>query len=211
VTLALGIDTAGPVVGLALAGDTEMSWSERVVRGADGVLGHALERVLRDHRPDVIGVSVGPGAFTGLRVGVGLALGVAVARRIDIVPWSSLLVRAALVAGEPRVLALLDAKRERVYAGTFRTDASVPEPCGEERDVPLGEAIPGSPFVAVGEGALVFAEAIVAAGGRVAPDAGASPALALARLTLAPGVRRVAPEEVSLRYVRDPGITARRG
>ncbi len=46
--LALGIDTAGPVVGLALSGDEELLWSERVVRGADGVLGAVLARVLAD-------------------------------------------------------------------------------------------------------------------------------------------------------------------
>jgi tRNA threonylcarbamoyladenosine biosynthesis protein TsaB len=211
VTLALGIDTAGPVVGLALAGDEELLWSERVVRGADGALGAALERVLRDRRPDVVGVAVGPGAFTGLRVGVGLALGFAMARGIRIVPWSSLLVRAALVPGEGRVLAVLDAKRDRVYGGAFRTDGAVPEPLSEERDAPLGELLPDTPFVAVGEGALVFADALLAAGARITPDPGRSPALALAQLTLAPGTLALPPQEVALRYLRDPGITSRQG
>jgi tRNA threonylcarbamoyladenosine biosynthesis protein TsaB len=211
VPLALGIDTAGPVVGLALAGDEELLWSERVVRGADGVLGDAVARTIQGRRLDAIGVTVGPGAFTGIRVGVGLALGVAMARGIRISAWSSLLVRAGLVAGEPRVLAVLDAKRERVYAGTFRTDRGAPEPLDEERDAPLGDVLPAAPFVAVGEGAVTFEDALVAAGGRVAPDPTASPALVVARLALAPEAERLAPEALSIRYLRDPGITSRRG
>ena len=209
--LALGIDTAGPVIGLALAGDEELLWSERVVRGADGVLGETVARTIRDRRLDAIGVTVGPGAFTGIRVGVGLALGVAMARGIPISPWSSLLVRAGLVPGEPRVLAILDAKRERAYAGTFRTEGAIPEPLNDERDAPLVEVLSQAPFVAVGEGAVTFADALVAAGGRIAHDPAASPALVVARLTLAPGSLRLVPDEVSIRYLRDPGITSRRG
>jgi tRNA threonylcarbamoyladenosine biosynthesis protein TsaB len=211
VPLALGIDTAGPVIGLALAGDEELLWSERVVRGADGVLGAAIARTIRDRRLDVIAVTVGPGAFTGIRVGVGLALGVAMARGIPISPWSSLLVRAALVPGELRVLAILDAKRERVYAGTFRTDGGTPEPLSDERDAALQDVLPPAPFVAVGEGAVTFTNALLAAGGRIAADPTGSPALALARLALAPGSPALGPEEVSIRYLRDPGITSRRG
>ncbi len=208
--LALGIDTAAPVVGVALYGDEELFWSERVVRGADGVLGEVVARTIRDRRIDAIGVTVGPGAFTGIRVGVGLALGVAMARAIPIVPCSSLYARAALVPGEPRVLAVLDAKRERVYAGAFRTDGAAPELLGDERDARLDDVLPSDPFVAVGEGALVFAEPLVAAGARIAPDPGASPALLVARMALAPAAKRLGPEEVSIRYLRDPGITSNR-
>jgi tRNA threonylcarbamoyladenosine biosynthesis protein TsaB len=210
VALALGIDTAAPVVGVALYGDEELLWSERVVRGADGVLGEVIARTIRDRRIDAIGVTVGPGAFTGIRVGVGLALGVAMARSVPLTPCSSLLVRAALVPGEPRVLAILDAKRERVYAGVFRTNGAGPEPDGEERDARLDEVLPPSPFLAVGEGALVFADALLAAGARIAPEPGASPALVVARMALAPGAARLGPEDVSIRYLRDPGITSRR-
>ena len=208
--LALGIDTAAPVVGVALYGDEELLWSERVVRGADGVLGEVVARTIRDRRIDAIGVTVGPGAFTGIRVGVGLALGVAMARAIPIAPCSSLLARAALVPGEPRVLAILDAKRERVYAGVFRTDGSAPELVGDERDARLDDILPAPPFVAVGEGALVFEAALLAAGARIAPNPADSPAMAVARMALAPGAPRLGPEEVSIRYLRDPGITSRR-
>jgi tRNA threonylcarbamoyl adenosine modification protein YeaZ len=210
VALALGIDTAAPVVGLALYGDEQLLWSERVVRGADGVLGEVVARTIRDRRIDAIGVTVGPGAFTGIRVGVGLALGVAMARAVPIVPCSSLFARASLVPGESRVLAVLDAKRERVYAGTFRTDGATAELLGDERDARLEDVLPLEPFVAVGEGALVFAAALLAAGARIAPDPGASPALLVARMALAPGAVRLGPEEVSIRYLRDPGITSPR-
>ena len=54
-----------------------------------------------------VAVSTGPGAFTGLRVGVSMALGVAMARGIAVVGLSSLAVRAAMHPGG-EVLALLE-------------------------------------------------------------------------------------------------------
>jgi hypothetical protein len=98
-----------------------------------------------------------------------------------------------------------------VYAGTFRTDGEAPELLGDERDARLEEILPSTPFVAVGEGAIVFADALLAAGARIAPDPAASPALAVARVALAPGAPALGPEEVSIRYLREPGITSRRG
>jgi hypothetical protein len=91
------------------------------------------------------------------------------ARGVPIVACSSLSARAALVPGEPCVLAVLDAKRERVYAGAFRTEGAAPEIVGDERDARLADVLPSAPFVAVGEGALVFADALLAAGARIAP------------------------------------------
>lgn len=205
----LGIDTAGPVVGAAVSsssGET-MDWFERIVRGADGVLVPAIGTLLEHLRGDGtvlerVAVSTGPGGFTGLRVGVSTALGLAVARQVPVVAVSSLAARAALVPGEARVLALLDARKGRVYAGLFDTRGDVPVALGPERDVDPGEAMPDGPFVAVGEGALVYAAAVRDAGGVLANDAGRSAAPAVARLghlgaPLDPG-------EVQLRYIRPP-------
>ena len=205
----LGIDTAGPVVGAALSGGQSHgeNWSERIVRGADGVLVPAIAELLSlaaRNGDEVVRVAVttGPGGFTGLRVGVSTALGLAVARQIPVVAVSSLAARAALVPGEPRVLALLDARKGRVYAGLFDTRGPVPVSLGPEQDIPPGDAMPDGPFVAVGEGALVFAEVVRSAGGAIAVDAGASPALAVAGLGTVGAP--VDAGQVQLRYIRPP-------
>ena len=198
----LGIDTASPVVGAAVVGPgIERVWSQRVIRGADGVLIPAIAEMLEGVGPiDAVAVSVGPGAFTGLRVGVATALGFAVAHRVDVVCVSSLEARAALVQA-PVILALLDARKGRVYGQSFDTRGSSPVALDLAQDALLGQVIPSGPFVAIGEGADLFQDAILAADGTIDVDATRSPAVAVARL--GQFGRAVPPNEVALTYLRD--------
>ena len=198
----LAIDTAGPVVGAALlCGDELKSWSKRIVRGADSVLTPAIAELLAGGvELHAVAVSVGPGGFTSLRVGVAHALGVAVARGVPVVPVSSLEARAAALA-HPRTLALLDGRKGRAYVGFF-----TPELVGSELDVPPDEAIAlaDGDWVATGEGAHVWAQDILDAGGRLADDPTASPAAALARLGRDRFPDAVPAVSVRLRYLRAP-------
>jgi len=197
----LAVDTAGPVVGAALLGlqDGPRSWSARVTRGSDRVLTPALRDLLAGvSRLDWVAVSVGPGAFTSLRVGVAAALGLAVARGCPVVPVSSLAARAATV-GSGRVLALLDGRKGKAYAGLY-VDGLL-QGAEVDREPGAAMALGQGDFTATGEGAVVFGDQVLAAGGTIAPDADASPALALARLSLA--LTPVPPEGVQLRYLRD--------
>ena len=67
----LVIDTAGPVIGVAYRDEHQKEcWSQRIVRGADGVLIPKIAEFASQYDIGWVGVSVGPGAFTGLRVGV---------------------------------------------------------------------------------------------------------------------------------------------
>jgi tRNA threonylcarbamoyladenosine biosynthesis protein TsaB len=92
---------------------------------------------------DSIAVGVGPGTFTGLRIGVATARALAQARELELRPVSSL---EALAAGaavgarlDPgrRVLALIDARRGQVFAALFtvaarrKPDARILEPESE--------------------------------------------------------------------------------
>jgi tRNA threonylcarbamoyl adenosine modification protein YeaZ len=151
---------------------------------------------------DAVAVSVGPGAFTGLRVGVSAALGIAVSRRIPVVCVSSLEARAALVDGAS-VLALLDARKSRVYAQWFDCSESMPRARNEAQDASLEAVIPSQAFVAVGEGALLEPDSLVRAGGTICDDPAQSAARSVARLGQARIDQGLPPHEVALAYLRE--------
>ena len=198
----LGIDTAGPVTGIALlTPHEEWSWSKRMVKGADAELLSQLEHLTSRYSIDRIALTTGPGAFTSLRVGVSIALGFAMARKIQIVPLSSLQVRAKMWPHE-YCLSLLDARRGKVYGQAFDSTTEIPLPLTSARDVPLSDLLPKQTFIAVGEGSIVYAEEIRAAGGFVPCDADRTPALTMAKLAMLMDERAIEPSEVTVDYIR---------
>lgn len=209
--LVLCVDCAAPVVGLSIGpadglGPAWSSWSARVSRGADGLLAPELQAQLSEaaRRGGAlvrVAVTVGPGTFTGLRVGLATALGVALALGLPVVPLCSLRARAAMVGGGLPVLALLDARKGRFYGATFTGEGGA-VPLTAPADAPLELLLPPGPFLAVGEGALVAAERIDAAGGQLAPEADAPPLSAMARLSA--GEPGLDPAAVELAYIRPP-------
>jgi tRNA threonylcarbamoyladenosine biosynthesis protein TsaB len=79
-----------------------------------------------------IGVDVGPGLFTGLRVGVATAKGLALALDRPVVTFSSLELLALAAPGSstsaphPRVItSVIDARRGEIYAAQFRSDGAL--------------------------------------------------------------------------------------
>ena len=158
---ALIIDTAGPVIGVAgVVGDRSVcSVEERIVLGADGWLLPAMSDALVSlgglRAGDCIVVGVGPGAFTGIRVGLSAALGLAESIGCGIVPVSSLALRAAANPGHARLVVALDARKGRVYVAEFDTTGARPSLLGEERDIAPEHAFTGD-GVATGEGACVY-------------------------------------------------------
>ena len=197
----LAIDTAGPEIGAAVLVDNECQrWSARAGRGSDAALTPAVAELLATVSGlDAVAVTVGPGAFTGLRVGVATALGVAMAKGVGVVPVSSLAARALLVDAS-EVLALLDARKQRFYAQRFDTTSGLPVPLAEAVDAPLYEILKGAPCTVVGEGAEAAREEIVSWGGVVGVTS--SPAEQVARIGANCLESLVEPSEVALRYLR---------
>ncbi|GAC1316170.1 MAG: tRNA (adenosine(37)-N6)-threonylcarbamoyltransferase complex dimerization subunit type 1 TsaB [Thermoleophilaceae bacterium] len=152
-----------------------------------------------------VAVGCGPGAFTGLRIGIATARALAGSLGLPLHPVSSL---AALALGieAPLSLAVIDARRGEVFAALYRD--------GDLRLGPLvvpGEALApalgseGRQALAAGNGSLRFREALETAGVRVAP--GDSPmhlVRALNVCRLASAAPAVPPEAVLPNYLRSP-------
>jgi tRNA threonylcarbamoyladenosine biosynthesis protein TsaB len=109
-----------------------------------------------------VAVSIGPGSFTGLRIGLSVAKGIAFARNIPLVGVPTLEALALHAAGADRtgagtrLLAALDARRDEVYCQLFDVTESGPIPLWDARDMTLGalmEELHGSGARVTGEAA----------------------------------------------------------
>ena len=169
----LGIDTATPSTAVAL-------WSpEGAVERRDDpppgarpayasrLLALVEEVVVDWDAVERIAVGVGPGGFTGLRIGIATARGLAQARDLPLVDVSSLAALAAGVRGSDplrAVVAVIDARRGEVFAaspGAFEPVALKPEDLAVRLE-------PGS--LAVGDGAVRFRGELERAGALVPAD-----------------------------------------
>lgn len=74
---------------------------------------------------DLIGVTVGPGSFTGLRVGLAFAQGLGAALAVPVVGVSSLDALKASAEHAQTVVALIDARRGQVYGRAWRAGVAV--------------------------------------------------------------------------------------
>lgn len=218
----LGLDTATADTVVAVVAGERVIAERAVAPAADGRPRHAaalLEQVAAAvgaaggwERIGLIAVGVGPGAFTGLRVGIATARALAQARGLALAPVCSL---AALARGidreggqpdRPR-LALLDARRGEVFAALYDADGravwdpfvAAPEALGER--VADLDATP----LGAGDGSLRFRQRLEAAGIEVLPDADpAHRIVARDVCALAGAVAPKPPELVNPIYLRRP-------
>lgn len=129
----------------------------------DGLL---AEAGIARTRLDAVGFGRGPGSFTGLRIGAGLAQGFAFAADLPVIPVSTLatLAQGALrEGGARRVLAVLDARLGEVYAGAMQADAGIMRPLRAERlcgpEALVEELSEGGGWVGCGPGWRVCTDA----------------------------------------------------
>jgi tRNA threonylcarbamoyladenosine biosynthesis protein TsaB len=101
---------------------------------------------------DVVAVGRGPGAFTGVRLAIAMAQGIALALDRPIVGVSTLAALAMQAKGE-RILAAIDARMGEVYLGAFERRADgMHLLVNEVVAKPASAAIPDGSWVAVGTG-----------------------------------------------------------
>lgn len=142
---------------------------------------------------DRLAVGIGPGAFTGLRIGVASARAIATARGTGLTAVSSL---EAL--GRDGAVPVIDARRGEFYYRVGGKDLLD----GPGRAV---EAIAAAGGVAVGDGALRLRGALEVAGVEVAADDDPAHVVsAAAILELAEGREPAAPDAVVPNYIRPP-------
>jgi tRNA threonylcarbamoyladenosine biosynthesis protein TsaB len=142
---------------------------------------------------DAIAVGIGPGGFTGLRIGIASAHGIAQSAGIPLHPVLSLDALAAGIDSDVP-FPLIDAKRHEVYG---------PGPFVGSIDYAIKKAPEGS--LAAGDGSIRFREALESAGIRVAPgDSRMHVVSSLHVCRLAATVQPAPPESVVPCYLRAP-------
>jgi tRNA threonylcarbamoyl adenosine modification protein YeaZ len=153
--LILAFDTATDVATSALVADGEVL-GERVSRAV--TLLEDVDALLRQagaHTRDLeaLAVGIGPGSFTGVRIGLSTARGLALALGIPVAGVSTL---DALAAGAPGAVPVIDARRREVFVpGRVLAPAEL-------------EVEPGS--LHVGSGAVRYRDVLEAAGAEIPPD-----------------------------------------
>ncbi len=200
-SLTLAIDTATALGSVALGEPgrlvADIRFSERRHAAA---LVPAIEQVLRIAGADYdalhrLIVADGPGSFTGIRIGVATAKGILQARPALPLATTPSMLGAAFAASAfhaGSVAVMYDALRGDVFAAVYTFGpCSVQTELAPVRTIP--EALPGrcavAPSVAVGDGAVAYADLVRRWTGRdpVGPPEGGASAAALLELLALPG------------------------
>jgi tRNA threonylcarbamoyladenosine biosynthesis protein TsaB len=172
--LILALDTALETCSAALVRDGQVlaARSDPMARGHQERIAPLVEALAREAgiafpEVDRIGVTRGPGSFTGLRVGLAFAKGLGFALGRPVVGIGTL---QALAAGAQGVAAaVIDARRDQIYVQAFRDGEPLTPPEALAVEDAAARLAPYRPARLVGPGAALlaaaFPEALAAAGG----------------------------------------------
>jgi tRNA threonylcarbamoyladenosine biosynthesis protein TsaB len=217
----LAFDTAGNGCSAAVLRDGKIvahrfaamarGQSEQLLPMIDTVLGEAG---LAMTALDLIAVTVGPGAFTGLRIGIAAARGLALASGVPVLGITSF---AAVAAQVPRracadrtLVVALDSRRAELYLQAFDSEGG---PLGDGALVApahLARWAPVGPLLLAGDAAPTLAAALAARHPEIASGSGIADAADIARLAAAawrPDLGAPPPRPL---YLRAPDTTAPR-
>jgi tRNA threonylcarbamoyladenosine biosynthesis protein TsaB len=198
----------GDVVLAELVGNPAITHGERLPEDLMRVL---REASLRIEDVDLFAVAAGPGSFTGLRVGIATAQGLAMARTRRVVPVSALeaLARAGINTNAP-IAAWMDAQRGEVFSEVYAPD-------GLDVLVPAESSLPGvlldawphapghPPPIFIGDGAVRYRAEIVKRFGEAVRVLHPPPLAGLiGQIAAAFPERAVLPHAVVPLYVRKP-------
>lgn len=224
----LALDASSPRSALALgrvdrrSGADELCVSFEEIDGANQTSTWLIDKITEMTEEagvkiaDLAGIACGrgPGTFTGTRIAVATAQGLALGAGAPIFPISTLAALAGEGAAGERILALLDARRGEVYAAPFALRAGDPgEPTlvltreGDDQAAPLAallDQLEHAPDALLGPGAAAYLDAIPEAlRGRARPTPGVS-ARGLWRATVAAivGGEAIHPRALDARYLR---------
>lgn len=221
-TVVLGIDTStvSAAVGLTRGGEPVREVSvppddDGRPRHSQALLGE-IERCVEAgggwEAVERIAVGIGPGSFTGLRIGIATARGLAQARAVPIVPVGTLAALARGISAAPEaqghgLLPVVDARRGEAFAALYDHD-------GVELWAPrvappneLAERVAelDSTPLAAGDGALRFAAELEAAGAAVAPPGDEVHRVAARHVcALGEEATEASPEAIVPLYLRPP-------
>ena len=122
----LAVDTAGKTAAVAVLRDDVLLYEAQCNNGLTHsetllpMIDTALKAAgLTVDDLDVLGVTNGPGSFTGLRIGLAVVKGLALPRQIPCAGVSTMAALAYGLAGEGTVIGAQDARRGQVYWGAF--------------------------------------------------------------------------------------------
>ena len=213
----LAVDTVGEACSVALSVGGEVTQELEIApnRHSQLALGMAQSLLRRAGfelpELDALAVDVGPGSFTGVRIGIGIAQGLGYGANLAVIPVGSLEALAVGARGEANVLAAIDARMEQVYCALYDVADTAPREIApptllapaEVRSLARGDA----PITGAGSGWDRYAPAMLESlqGHPVEWLAGRHPeAEKIARIATARGLRHaVSPLRLNASYVRD--------
>ena len=127
-TISLVIDTATSRTIVGIVHDSEILWQgfhDGATDHGNAVADLVKQALAAGVNPDRVVVGMGPGPFTGLRVGIAFARAFAAARNIEVIGVCSL---DAIAVGEDEYTVAIDARRKEIYWARYKDGIRVEGP-----------------------------------------------------------------------------------